>query len=309
MNSTQTQITNSTKTNNNNNLQFQIEQFKIFLQDDSKVQNTISAYISELILFFSWLNSNCNYTNQTQLTRNMVLDYKQYLHSIGNKAETINHKLISLKKYNEYLISTNQQEAMVIIKKDIIKIQKQPISPTDISDRDVINFLDKIKKNEPIRNYTIVYLIIFTGLRISEALDIKLSDIDFEDGEILISQGKGNKQRSIDLRSDVINVLKKYLEVRSNISKTANESKYLFVSKKGDKLDRKTINAIFNDYSDKITPHKLRHYFATNALENGFKLHEVAYILGHSDIKTTQIYLNPSKKKMKNKLELLKIIK
>ena len=180
MNSTQTQITNSTKTNNNNNLQFQIEQFKIFLQDDSKVQNTISAYISELILFFSWLNSNCNYTNQTQLTRNMVLDYKQYLHSIGNKAETINHKLISLKKYNEYLISTNQQEAMVIIKKDIIKIQKQPISPTDISDRDVINFLDKIKKNEPIRNYTIVYLIIFTGLRISEALDIKLSDIDFE---------------------------------------------------------------------------------------------------------------------------------
>ena len=106
------------------------------------------------------------------------------------------------------------------------------------------------------------------------------------------------------LNSKVIISLKEYLKVRDKLS-TAKQSDYLFVSKKNGKLDRTTVNQMFKQYSDKITPHQLRHFFCTNALEKGMLAHEVANQAGHSNIHTTLLYTNPDKKKLIDKMEKL----
>ncbi len=144
----------------------------------------------------------------------------------------------------------------------------------------------------------------YTGLRISEALNIKMDDFDLDGKECIIRTGKGDKQRSVMLNSKVITAVKEYLKVRSNIS-TANGSNYLFVSRKNKKLDRTTVNRIFKKYSNSITPHQLRHFFCTNALEKGMLAHEVANQAGHSNIHTTLLYTNPDKKKLIDKMERL----
>ncbi|MED3825546.1 TnP I resolvase, partial [Priestia flexa] len=85
----------------------------------------------------------------------------------------------------------------------------------------------------------------------------------------------------------------------------AHESPYLFISKKREKLDRTVVNRIFKSYSNVITPHQLRHFFCTNAIEKGFSIHEVANQAGHSNIHTTLLYTNPNQLQLKNKMELL----
>lgn len=286
------------------NFKFKTEEFTKYLTNDAKSDNTIKGYAHDLTQFFDWLNKN--YNSQSILTRDIVLSYKAYLYSINNIAQTINRKLLSLKKYNEYLVATKQQESLAIIKADIIKIQKKVVSPTDINDKDVFKFINKVQQNESIRNHTIVTLLLNTGMRISEALDLKISDIYFNDEEILCN-GKGEKQRTIPMNSHLIDILKKYLTIRSSTSLYADKSPYLFVSQVGEQLSERFVEKMFNKYSNKITPHKLRHYFATYLIENGFDLHEVANMLGHGSINTTMIYLNPSKQKMKNKMDKLSL--
>jgi integrase/recombinase XerD len=188
----------------------------------------------------------------------------------------------------------------------MIKVQTEYASPTHTNEKEINKFLNKLKKDntkESIRNYTIAYLIEYTGLRISEALNIKLDDIDFENDELTIIKGKGNKQRIVYI-SKVKDVLKEYLKVRNEF-KNSTTSDYLFISQKGEKLNRESINKIFNDCSNKLTPHSLRHYFCSNALEKGMKIHEVANQAGHSNIQTTMIYLNPNKDELKKKMAAL----
>nr|WP_245233269.1 tyrosine-type recombinase/integrase [Paenibacillus maysiensis] len=114
----------------------------------------------------------------------------------------------------------------------------------------------------------------------------------------VLRSGKGDKQRTVLLNQKVIQALKDYLEVRKKHKYT--DSPYLFLSNKGAKLSRMTANNMFQKYShlaeleQVLSPHDLRHYFCSHALENGFDVHEAAHIAGHSNIHTTLIYTNPS---------------
>jgi len=105
-------------------------------------------------------------------------------------------------------------------------------------------------------------------MRISEALSIWLSDFNLQTGECIIRNGKGEKQRTVLMNTKIINALRDYLKERSRYS-VAENSKFLLVSKKNDNLNRTVVNRIFQHYSSKITPHQLRHFFCTNAIEKG----------------------------------------
>lgn len=102
--------------------------------------------------------------------------------------------------------------------------------------------------------------------------------------------GKGDKQRLVYLNDKIVYTIREYLKVRNS------DSPYLFVSRQSEKLNPSRINQIFNKYSDVITPKTLRHYFCSNALENGYSIHEVANQAGHSNVQTTLIYSNPTAK-------------
>lgn len=136
-----------------------------------------------------------------------------------------------------------------------------------------------------------------------EYLNIKLINIDIIGREIIITTGKGNKQRVVDINDKIINSLREWLKIRDKLR--YKDSEYLFISRQSEKINRTRINNIFKKVNPKITPHKLRHFWCTRAIEVGYAIQEVAYQAGHSDIRTTTIYTHQNRLQMKRKANLL----
>lgn len=277
-----------------------IQKFKLFLQNESKSENTIKGYLLDISSYLKWFGNSFN-KDCKKLYRENVLDYKQYLLTVKNlNAKTINHKLSSLRKLNEFLVLEDIQSEMILSNKDYIKIQTRYASLSDLDETEVNEFLQNILESENKRNYVLVLILTYAGLRISEALNLKMNDFDLTTGQCIIRNSKNKKQRIVYFNTKIINTLKSYLKERQK------KSEFLFYSNKNEKLSRITVNQLFNKYSEKITPHKLRHYFCTIALEKGhFSVHEVAAMAGHSDIRTTLTYTNPSESEIKRKIDLL----
>jgi integrase/recombinase XerD len=280
-------------------------QFENYLIAENKSLNTIKGYSFDLASYFSWFQKSFGKLPE-KLFRENVLDYKSYLLNIERlNGRTVNHHLSTLKKFNEFLIFSKKQEDQVVQKRDMQKIQQDYASPTISSELEVKAFIQKVLENEPKRDYALVTLLAYTGLRISEALDIKRSDFNLQSGECIIRSGKGGKQRIVPLNAKVINALSEYLQKERSKNKNSEIEEFLFLSRVGKRLDRSVVNEMFKRHSEKITPHQLRHFFCTNALEKGLGIHEVANIAGHSNIHTTMIYTNPDREKLKGKMELL----
>ncbi len=269
-----------------------LTEYSNYMTEQNKSANTINSYVKDINLFFEYFNTPPTFT----ISRDQIVEYKDYMLNVKNmNAKSINRGLSSLKSYNEFLIEKKYQEHLVILSRDYISIQKSSISPTKTTMKEMNKFMDKVKQNEVVRNYYIVRLLLNTGLRISEALNIELNDINFKQKKLRVI-GKGSKQREIPLNEVVIEIIQKAIKDRENYNYALNvlNSKYLFLSKKSEKLDTATIERIFNKYSNIITPHSCRHCFATNYLESGGRIDVLQMILGHSDPSTTMIYNHPS---------------
>ncbi len=280
-----------------------IKKFKDCLTNEGKSDNTISADCRHVENFLKWFNDSFG-TNFVKLYRNNILEYKSYLLNIKKlNGKSINTHLAALIKFNLFLISKKIQEDIVAFKTDYVKVQVEYASPAKITRAEVENFRQKILETDSKRNYAIVTLLTYSGMRISEALSIKLDDIDLTGREILVRKGKGEKQRVVIINDKCVNAIREYLKERENSK--YKDSQFLFVSQKNEKVARTTINHVFENNSDKITPHTLRHFFCAYALENGWSLHEVAAQAGHANIQTTIIYTNPTRQEIKRKANLL----
>ena len=211
---------------------------------------------------------------------------------------SINCKISALIKYNEFLIEKGIQQDQVVSKNDNIKIQQTYANPSDVTKQEVNAFRQQLLQDGYRDIYCLATLLAYAGLRISEALNIQLTDFNLSVGELKV-RGKGDKDRVVYLNDKIINSIREFLRVRES------ESPYLFANSNGNVIHRSTVNKVFNKYSDKITPHTLRHYFCTIALEGGLSVHEVAYLAGHSNIHTTLIYLNPSREAIRGKINNL----
>ncbi|WP_187143771.1 tyrosine-type recombinase/integrase [Bacillus tuaregi] len=280
-----------------------MNQFVNYLKDEAKSENTIKSYVAHVNEYCSWFQESYGISCK-KFFRENILDYKSYLLNVKKhqgknlNGKTVNSKLSSLHSFNKFLIKVNIQEEDVISKADFVRVQVDYANPCEITKKDVEHFRQLILEKGDKRLYALVTLLAYGGLRISEALNIKLNDYSFEGKELMV-KGKGGKQRIVYLNSKIINAFKEYLKVRDY------DSEYLFASRESDKVDRSVINKHFKKYSSKITPHMLRHYYCTAALESGYSIHEVANQAGHRDLKTSLIYTNPSREEMKRKAELL----
>ena len=284
-----------------------IADFLTWLTVNGKSKNTVYNYKLSIQNFFTWYNQTFD-SLPTKLYIQNVKEYLQFLRTTKSiTAQTINARISALHSLNEYLIEAGMQENNVVHKNLKMKVQNQFTSPAQFEGKEINKFLQAILKEENHRNYALVILLANTGLRISEALNICINtDLFFESKELIIREGKGDKQRTVLLNEKVISALRDYFIEREDSK--YKDSPYLFVSNKGEQLNRITVNNIFTKYSkiagmvNTITPHDLRHYFCSYALESGFDVHEVAYIAGHSNIQTTLLYTNPSRQKMLDKL-------
>lgn len=276
-----------------------LEIFKDYLIQEGKSSNTIDSYILHMQGYMKWYEESFGGTCD-KLYRMNVLDYVSYLKNIKkDNAKTINAKISAMIKYNEFLVDKGIQEDIAVSKKDNMKMQQQFASPTDVTKQEVEVFRQKILEQESKRDYAIVTIMAYAGLRISEVLDLKMDDINLMAREIIVKDGKCDKQRIVYMNDKIVNAIKEYMRERNS------DSEYMFVSRQNEKVNRTRINQIFNKHSDKITPHKLRHFYCSNALEAGFSIHEVANQAGHSNIHTTLLYTNPNREKMKEKANLL----
>lgn len=274
--------------------------FQRYLEENGKAENTVKSYCLTVKGFLAWYQG-IRGQRPERLLRQDVISYTTYLRTIRNLTNrSVNTKLAALQALNEYLIETGRQTEPVLSKRDYLKVQTAYANPSTVSRAQVELLRQQILSERGPRDYAIVTVLAYAGLRISEALSLRLNNVDLAAREITVQHGKGGKMRVVFIGDKVVNAIREYL-----LDRSATDSPYLFLSRRGGALSRGQVNRILSTYSDSITPHTLRHFFCSTAIEAGYSINEVANQAGHSNVHTTLLYTNPTREKMKEKANLL----
>jgi len=264
-------------------------------------KNTIISYSLDLKGLQSWLQSNNkNLMNCSESDLNSFLATK---FDNGIAASSITRSLSSIKGFYNWLQVSG---SIQINPSELIESPKVGRKlPINLSENDIDRLLDApdCTTLRGKRDKTILELLYATGLRISELTNLELSQIDLKRGLIKIL-GKGGKERIVPIGETALDWVRDYLDnVRKDII-NKNDNIYLFLSDKGTKLSRKLCWNFISSYSKRvldnkyISPHSLRHAFATHLLNNGADLRSVQMLLGHSSLSTTQIYTHVAKERL-----------
>lgn len=269
--------------------------------------NTIENYLRDLIAFYDYVK--IKYTiekdDYESINKEIILDYFRYLKTKGKKATSQSRYISSLKSYFNFLLREKKINSNPTIILDTPK-QKR-ILPVILSLKEVESLIEapNLKKPLGFRDRCMLELLYGCGLRISELISLCINDINLELGFIRCF-GKGNKERIIPLGQIALEFIKKYIETtRSLLLKKNMRRRILFLNNRGNSISRQGFFKILKNYGNKaginkkISPHILRHSFATHLLENGADLRSVQEMLGHSDIGTTQIYTHLNVKHIK----------
>jgi integrase/recombinase XerD len=212
--------------------------------------------------------------------------------------------LVSVKQFYRFLLTEK------IVEKDptfLIRTPKMKMSiPGVLSLDDVETLLSSPDENsvEGARDKAMLEVLYATGIRVSELVGLELNDVNFELGYVLV-YGKGGKERIVPLGEEAKKKLSNYLKLSRPKLLQVRTSIYLFVTRRGGKMTRQGFWKLIKNYANKIginqrvSPHTLRHSFATHLLERGADLRTIQVMLGHSDISTTQIYTHIEKERLK----------
>lgn len=230
-------------------------------------------------------------------------DIEKYLISLdGNSPKTVSRNITSINNFFIFLIKEGKIKKNPCEFIDRPKLNKS--LPDTLSIEEVENLLDiTLKTNYDYRNKAMLEIIYGCGLRISELINLTTRDIDFENS-VIRCFGKGSKERIVPMGDYAIHYLKEYLEIRAFLLKN-EKNDYLFLNNHGKKMTRqgfwKNLQKILKEkgITKNVTPHTLRHSFATHLLNGGADLRSIQVLLGHSDISTTKIYTHISHEKVK----------
>ena len=266
-------------------------------------EKTVQGYSKDLYLFLEYLNEN-NIKNYNDVEYQDIRLYVNYLYNLNYNNKTISIHISSLRSFFKYLKSNNVIDDNPCILISNPKLEKR--LPKYLSIIDTENLLNAYDKNNYIglRNSLILEMLYSTGIRVSEMTDIKVSEISYGNHTIKIT-GKGNKERIVYFGTKCENLIKLYLKNSYN-KLNINNLDYLFLSKRGKKINDREIRTIVDTASKvagikfKISPHVLRHTFATHMLNEGADLRSVQELLGHENLSTTQIYTHLSNEKIRN---------
>lgn len=265
--------------------------------------NTLESYGRDLSQYLNYLTEK-KAINVQETTQATVVGYLLYLQAKGRATSTISRSLAAIKCFYHFLAKEKIIPRDLTVNLDAPKQEKR--LPRVLSVDDVLRLLEQPDLRTPsgIRDKTMLEVLYATGLRVSELVSIKLSDVNLEEG-YLRCLGKGSKERIVPLGSVAVKYLKFYLDHARKFLVAAPGEDTLFLNHHGHGLTRQGFWKIIKKYAEKlniadsITPHTLRHSFATHLLENGADLRSVQEMLGHADISTTQIYTHLTKNKLK----------
>ena len=252
---------------------------------------TILNYELDLKDYFNFLKVEC--LDYKDITYNDLMPLFKHFETNKLTNKSIRRHISSIKGFYKYLVNNEIVNANPFIYVKLPK--KEQKLPRYLTLSEMLSIFDKmeIKTNYDLRDRLILELMYATGVRVSEVINIKVYDIDFYNNSIKVL-GKGSKERIVYYNEVVRDLLSKYMSIYDSLNKKNLE--YLFLNQKGDKLTTKGISYIINQvikkisFNKHITPHMLRHTFATHLLNNGCSVTTVQELLGHSSIGTTGIY-------------------
>ena len=284
------------------NWQSLIKDFKNFLKFEKNLtENTIQSYVLDIKKLIDFIEDSHTNKKADNITNN---DIKQFIYTqskiIGTRSQS--RLISSIKKFFHFLEIEKLIEENPTDELEYPKIGlKIPETLTTIEIDSLINYF-KNSKNNSLRNSTITEVLYSCGVRVSELINIKISDIFFEDFLIKVN-GKGNKERFVPMSKLSKIMIKDYIgSERFNIIPKKGYQDFLFLNNRGQSLTRVMIYTILNiakkglGFKKKISPHLLRHSFATHLIENGADISSIQKMLGHTNITTTERYLHVSKK-------------
>ena len=259
--------------------------------------NTAYSYRNDLLDYYQW----CFDTYKTHPKTSKLInanDYVSYLFNNGLKSSSVNRKISSVKTFYKYLIKKKVIQFSPF--DDLIMPKKPNYLPITMSERDVEILLNSPKKDVLIemRDKAMIEMLYATGMRISELVNLKITDIDLKRCVVKVF-GKGSKERLIPFGEIAAEFIYLYLNTRNN-----DKSKAVFLSNRGSAITRGAFWQRIKIYLNReglkssISPHTLRHAFATHLLNRGADLRSVQILLGHSDLSTTQIYTHIAKKRL-----------
>ncbi len=254
-------------------------------------ENTINSYLIELTKYASYIKEKK--INYLIISKDEIYAYLKYLDDLGYKNSSVARHLSALRGFYDYLKREGQIDTNIykLIKNP--KLEKKLPNVLNDEEIDKIFAFPKDEKPKNIITRVLFEVIYATGIRISEFTNIKESDIDFTEGSIRIL-GKGKKERIVYFGEYASLALKDYLVVREKIKK--EDTDYLFLNVSGYRLKRRSAEQIVYDWINNvsinhhISPHTLRHTFATSLLTHGADIRTVQELLGHEKLGTTQIY-------------------
>lgn len=272
----------------------QVKLFLDFLKDDKRLSdNTLQSYRRDIEQYEKYVSENkINYLKATQET---IIDYMDYLREENKKESTISRSLASIRSFYQYLIRVKKIKKDPTVTIELPKIIKRV--PNILTSKEVELLLDQPKDVDlkGTRDKAMLEFAYATGMRVTEMISLNLDDVKLDEGYV-VCRGR-SKSRNIPLGSMSLKALKEYMDDARPYLIRNEEEDALFVNVNGTRLTRQGFWKIVKYYKEQahiekdITPHVLRHSFATHLLQNGADLKAIQTMLGHSDISSTQVYM------------------
>lgn len=272
----------------------QVKLFLDFLKDDKKLSdNTLQSYRRDIEQYEKYVSDNK--INYLKVTEETILEYMEYLREENKKESTISRSLASIRSFYQYLIRVKKIKKDPTMTIESPKINKR--TPNILTSKEVELLLDQPKDVDlkGTRDKAMLEFAYATGMRVTEMISLDIDDVKLDEGYV-VCRGR-SKSRNIPLGSMSLKALKEYIDdARPYLIRDESEEA-LFVNVNGTRLTRQGFWKIVKYYKEQahiekdITPHVLRHSFATHLLQNGADLKAIQTMLGHSDISSTQVYM------------------
>ena len=283
---------------------------------------TIASYVNTFQLFQSFLSAKIKIGIEkfplSQLSAKLIEDFLGWLEAERrNSISTRNCRLACVKSFCKFLLKRKPDLLFVLTEILNIPAKRFPTSTINYLTSDGIKLVIKQVNRETktgLRDFTILSVMTMTGVRVSELINIRISEVNFSEPECILVHGKGGKSRWIPLPKALVKILDRYFS-EFNLYDKRNFSNFLFVNHSGLKFTRQGITYIVSKYADKarrinsslipdkISPHSLRHSMAMAMVKNGVDLISIRDILGHASVTTTEIYARAYSKLKRNAVE------
>ncbi len=272
--------------------------------------NTVSAYRNDLTQFYEYILQPGPMQVEdgwTSLTRDCLISYILHLKEREYASATVARKVAAVKSFCHFLLRTGVITEDPAAELDSPKVKKR--LPQTLSPEDVVRLLDEPTKQgktpKALRDRALLEVLYATGMRVSELAKLTIDDVDMQAGTVRCV-GKGDKERVMPLYPEALEILQDYIENgRPALLGRDRQQHALFLNPRGEQLTRQGLWLIIKHYAkelgiaDRVTPHTLRHSFATHMLNGGAGLREVQKLLGHANISTTQIYTHVSRDRLR----------